>query len=157
MCGKRRTAIPTASDGLAVRQGTTRRFFTGCFRRSHTVAPGIERVHDTRHTCASLLAALDVHPRIAMQILRHSEIAVTMEYTHVPSASSVRHWAAALRRSSRSGRTRTAVQSHSGCWTPPTSMLLYARQRPLTEVRKWPLTSVGVAGFEPTTSSSRSN
>ncbi|MFF3886952.1 tyrosine recombinase XerC [Streptomyces sp. NPDC001914] len=49
------------------------------------------RVHDTRHTCASLLAALDVHPRIAMQILRHSEIAVTMEvYTHVPSAETRR-------------------------------------------------------------------
>ncbi|MGW7694995.1 tyrosine-type recombinase/integrase [Streptomyces asiaticus] len=44
------------------------------------------RLHDTRHTCESLLAALDVHPRIAMQILRHSKIAVTMEiYTHVPS------------------------------------------------------------------------
>lgn len=27
------------------------------------------RVHDTRHTCASLPAALDAHPRIAMQIL----------------------------------------------------------------------------------------
>jgi len=39
-----------------------------------------------RLTCGSLLAALDVHPRIAMQILRHSKIAVTMEiYTHVPS------------------------------------------------------------------------
>jgi integrase len=44
------------------------------------------RLHDTRHTCGSLLAALDVHPRIAMQILRHSKIAVTMKvYTHVPS------------------------------------------------------------------------
>ncbi|EFE68038.1 predicted protein [Streptomyces viridosporus ATCC 14672] len=44
-----------------------------------------------RRTCASLLAALDVHPRIAMQILRHSEIAVTMEvYTHVPSAETRR-------------------------------------------------------------------
>ena len=44
------------------------------------------RLHDTRHTCGSLLAALDVHPRTAMQILRHSKIAVTMEvYTHVPS------------------------------------------------------------------------
>jgi integrase len=43
-------------------------------------------LHDTRHTCGSLLAALDVHPRIAMQILRHSKIAVTVEvYTHVPS------------------------------------------------------------------------
>ena len=44
------------------------------------------RVHDTRHTCGSLLAALGVHPRVAMQILRHSKITVTMEiYTHVPS------------------------------------------------------------------------
>lgn len=43
-------------------------------------------VHGTRHTCGSLLAALDVHPRVAMQILRHSKIAVTMEiYTHIPS------------------------------------------------------------------------
>jgi integrase len=45
-------------------------------------------VHGTRKTCGSLLAVLDVHPRVAMQILRHSKIAVTMEiYTEVPSAS----------------------------------------------------------------------
>ncbi|WP_433351271.1 site-specific integrase [Microtetraspora malaysiensis] len=37
------------------------------------------RVHDTRHTCASLLAALDVHPRVAMRILRHSQISMTMD------------------------------------------------------------------------------
>ena len=44
------------------------------------------RVHDTRHTCGKLLAALDVHPRVAMQILRHSRISITMEiYTEVPS------------------------------------------------------------------------
>jgi hypothetical protein len=37
---------------------------------------------------SSLLAALDVHPRVAMQILRHSKIAITMEfYTEVPSAA----------------------------------------------------------------------
>lgn len=43
-------------------------------------------VHWTRHTCGSLLAALDVHPRVAMQILRHSKIEITMEiYTHVPT------------------------------------------------------------------------
>ena len=42
-------------------------------------------VHGTRKTCGSLLAALDVHPRVAMRILRHSKIAVTMEiYTEVP-------------------------------------------------------------------------
>ncbi|MFF0445704.1 hypothetical protein ACFYT4_04640 [Streptomyces sp. NPDC004609] len=44
------------------------------------------RLHDTRHTCGSLVATLDVHPRVAMQIVRHSKIAVTMEVpTHVPS------------------------------------------------------------------------
>jgi len=43
------------------------------------------RVHDTRHTCGSLLAALDVHPRVAMAILRHAQISITMEiYTEVP-------------------------------------------------------------------------
>jgi integrase len=45
-------------------------------------------VHDARRTCGSLLAALEVHPRVAMQILRHSKIALTMEiYTEVPSAA----------------------------------------------------------------------
>ena len=44
------------------------------------------RVHDTRRTCGSLLAAFDVHPRVAMRILRHSKIAITMElYTMVPT------------------------------------------------------------------------
>jgi integrase len=48
--------------------------------------PKISR-HSTRKTCGCLLAALDVHPRVAVQILRHSKIAITMEiYTEVPSA-----------------------------------------------------------------------
>ena len=43
-------------------------------------------VHGTRKTCGTLLAALDVHPRVAMQILRHSKISVTMEiYTEATS------------------------------------------------------------------------
>ncbi|TKK84362.1 hypothetical protein FDA94_29945 [Herbidospora galbida] len=42
---------------------------------------GVRRitVHGTRGTCATLLAALDVHPRVAMRILRHSNIKMTME------------------------------------------------------------------------------
>jgi integrase len=36
-------------------------------------------LHEGRHTCASLMVALDVHPRIAMRILRHSQIPTTME------------------------------------------------------------------------------
>ena len=49
---------------------------------------GVRRitVHDARRTCASLLADLDVHPRVAMEILRHADFAVTMEiYTRVSS------------------------------------------------------------------------
>ncbi|MFF4620833.1 tyrosine-type recombinase/integrase [Nonomuraea jabiensis] len=47
------------------------------------------RVHDTRHTCASMLAALGVHPRVAMRILRHSQISVTMNvYTQIASPES---------------------------------------------------------------------
>ena len=42
------------------------------------------RLHDTRHTCASLLAASGTHPRTIMAILGHSQIGVTMNvYTHV--------------------------------------------------------------------------
>ncbi|NDU75164.1 tyrosine-type recombinase/integrase [Actinomadura sp. DSM 109109] len=55
---------------------------------SRCAAAGVKviRVHDTRHTCGKLLAALDVHPRVAMQILRHSKISLTMEiYTEVPT------------------------------------------------------------------------
>ena len=44
-------------------------------------------MHDARKTCASLLADLDVHPRVAMRILRHARFSVTMEiYTQVSSA-----------------------------------------------------------------------
>jgi hypothetical protein len=33
-------------------------------------------------------ASLDVHPRVAMQILRHTKISITMEiYTEIPDAS----------------------------------------------------------------------
>jgi integrase len=48
---------------------------------------GVLRIpmHDTRRACAQLLAALDVHPRVAMRILRHAKIAMTMEAcTQVP-------------------------------------------------------------------------
>lgn len=45
-------------------------------------------VHDGRRTCGSILADLDVHPRVAMAILRHAQFAVTMEiYTEVSDAA----------------------------------------------------------------------
>ena len=42
------------------------------------------RFHDLRHTCATFLLSKGVHPRIVMDILGHSSIAVTMDiYSHV--------------------------------------------------------------------------
>lgn len=42
------------------------------------------RFHDLRHSCASLLLAQNVHPRVVMEILGHSTIALTMNtYSHV--------------------------------------------------------------------------
>ncbi|MBF6613856.1 MAG: site-specific integrase, partial [Chloroflexi bacterium] len=42
------------------------------------------RFHDLRHTCASLLLAQGVHPRVVMEALGHSQISLTMDtYSHV--------------------------------------------------------------------------
>lgn len=42
------------------------------------------RIHDLRHTCASLLLVQGVHPRIVMETLGHSQISLTMDtYSHV--------------------------------------------------------------------------
>jgi integrase len=41
------------------------------------------RLHDARHTAATLLLQQGVAPRVAMQLLGHSQISMTMHYTHV--------------------------------------------------------------------------
>lgn len=42
------------------------------------------RLHDLRHSCATILVALGVHPRVVMETLRHSQIGITMDtYAHV--------------------------------------------------------------------------
>ena len=72
----------TTRHGTALEPRNFSRSFDRCITKA--LVPRIT-VHGTRKTCGSLLAALDVHPRVAMQILRHSKIAVTMEiYTEVP-------------------------------------------------------------------------
>lgn len=73
----------TTRHGTPIEPRKFSRSFDRCIRAARV--PRIT-VHGTRKTCASLLAALDVHPRVAMRILRHSKIAVTMEiYTEAPS------------------------------------------------------------------------
>ncbi len=47
-----------------------------------------ERLHDLRHTAASLLLEQGVHPRVVMEILGHSQISLTMNtYSHVVPGS----------------------------------------------------------------------
>jgi integrase len=47
------------------------------------------RLHDLRHTAASLMLAQGVSPRVVMEILGHSQISVTMNtYSHVTPTSS---------------------------------------------------------------------
>jgi integrase len=42
---------------------------------ARVAAAGVRRItiHDARRTCATLLADLEVHPRVAMQIMRHAD------------------------------------------------------------------------------------
>ena len=85
ICGETHTLVLTTRNGRPIEpRNINRAFDIRCARA------GVRRItiHDTRRTCGSLLAALDVHPRVAMAILRHSRIALTMEiYTQVPDAS----------------------------------------------------------------------
>lgn len=45
------------------------------------------RLHDGRHTAATLLLSQGVHPRVVMELLGHSQMRTTMDiYSHVMSA-----------------------------------------------------------------------
>ena len=42
------------------------------------------RIHDLRHTCATLLLAQGIHPKVVQETLGHSQISLTMDtYSHV--------------------------------------------------------------------------
>jgi hypothetical protein len=68
-----------------------RSFYRAFQTRCRRAAAPTTTVHATRKACASLLVALGVHPRVAMQIRRQSQIAVTMDvYRQVTSNSTLR-------------------------------------------------------------------
>lgn len=82
VCGESHQLVFTTRNGTPIEPRNLRRSFD---RRCRLADVRQIRLHDTRRTCGSLLAALGVHPRVAMAILRHSRIALTMEiYTDVP-------------------------------------------------------------------------
>jgi integrase len=82
ICGERHQFLFTTSTGQPIEPRNLKRSFDA---RCKMAGVRQIKIHDTRRTCGSLLAALEVHPRVAMAILRHSRIALTMEvYTQVP-------------------------------------------------------------------------
>ena len=59
--------------------------------RKITERAGLRRVrlHDLRHTAASLMLAQDVAPRVIMEVLGHSQISITMNtHSHISEAQS---------------------------------------------------------------------
>jgi len=46
--------------------------------------PKSVRLHDLRHTCATLLLCKGVHPKIVQELLGHATISITLDtYSHV--------------------------------------------------------------------------
>lgn len=87
-----RGLIFTTKYGTPIEPGNLTRMFALRARRAGLrVIP----LRNTRHTCSSLLVALKVHPKVAQRILRHSQIAMTMEVYAEASEEEVR---AALRK-----------------------------------------------------------
>jgi integrase len=62
-------------DGTPIDARHLRHWFKAHLKRAG-LAP--VRFHDLRHSCASLLVAQGIHPRVVMEILGHSQIAMTM-------------------------------------------------------------------------------
>ncbi len=99
--------------------------------------------HRARHrtTCGSLPAALDVHPHVAMQILRDSKIVVTVEiWVQVPSAAT-RH----SRRAPQAERSACLMVAAVCCCRKIRNGRSMIWNRP----PRW----VGDTGIEPVTSS----
>ncbi len=71
----------TTRTGRPIEPRNLYRSFT---RVAGTAGLRVIRLHDARHGCATLLTAAGVAPRVVMEILGHSQIAVTMNiYAHV--------------------------------------------------------------------------
>ena len=71
----------TSRNGAPLDDSNVRRSLRAILEKAQLPAM---RFHDLRHTCASLLLAQGIHPRVVMEILGHSQISLTMNtYSHV--------------------------------------------------------------------------
>ncbi len=61
---------------------------TPAFRRALASADlPLMRIHDLRHTAATLLLARGVHPKVVQELLGHSTVTLTLDtYSHVVPA-----------------------------------------------------------------------
>jgi integrase len=73
--------VITSSIGTPLNPGN---FYTRYKQQLEEVGLEGHNFHDLRHTATTLLVRQGVHPRVAMEILGHSQISVTMDvYAHV--------------------------------------------------------------------------
>lgn len=75
----------TTSKGTMIEPRNLNRFLDEAIARA-----GLRRIrfHDLRHTCASLLLAQGVSPRVVMEVLGHSQMSMTTDlYGHVMPSS----------------------------------------------------------------------
>jgi integrase len=71
----------TTADGQPLHYSTVTKGFQRLLRLAGLPR---QRFHDLRHACASLLLAQGVQPRVAMELLGHSQLNTTMNiYSHV--------------------------------------------------------------------------
>jgi len=73
--------IFTKEDGQPVHPDRVSKVFARTVRRSSVRAI---RLHDLRHTCASLLLKANVHPKVVQTLLGHGSITITLDtYSHL--------------------------------------------------------------------------
>jgi integrase len=73
----------TSAVGTVIEPRNLNRFFDELIAKAR-----VRRFHDLRHTCASLLLAQNVPARVVMEILGHSQLAMTTDlYSHVMSTA----------------------------------------------------------------------
>jgi len=73
--------VVTREDGLPLHPHSLTDAFE---RRVRAIDVPVIRLHDLRHTCATLLLQAEVHPKVVQEMLGHSSIAITLDiYSHV--------------------------------------------------------------------------
>jgi hypothetical protein len=71
----------TSTIGTALDERNVRRIFKASLRGASL--PDM-RLHDLRHTTATLLLGQGVHPRVVMETLGHSQVSLTLDtYSHI--------------------------------------------------------------------------